>query len=298
MAAPARTARPKAAAPGERLELDLYGEINAWSVRDLIATLRANPNADVTLRINSPGGDVIEGFALANVLQGHAGKKVAIVEGACCSAATFIACACEVRMYPESFLMVHGPSADTWGGVEDMESAAALLSKMRDLMTNMYTRKTGADEATVRAWLERNAASDRGAWEQARRVEAFVQRRYVYDPEFRERTRPAPRGRPVYVQPANGEHAKHQKLEQQRPKHLRRPWRRHRRNVQMNHRPGGDVRRAQPPRRHEARAVVAPQRVADADEQHASQARLRPGAHTPSQTSSVRKWVAQLMHGS
>ena len=156
MAAPARTARPKAAAPGERLELDLYGEINAWSVRDLIATLRANPNADVTLRINSPGGDVIEGFALANVLQGHAGKKVAIVEGACCSAATFIACACEVRMYPESFLMVHGPSADTWGGVEDMESAAALLSKMRDLMTNMYTRKTGADEATVRAWLERD----------------------------------------------------------------------------------------------------------------------------------------------
>jgi hypothetical protein len=41
--------------------------------------------------------------------------------------------------------------------------------------------------ARVRDWLERNASSERGAWEQARRVEAFVQRHYVYDPEFRER---------------------------------------------------------------------------------------------------------------
>jgi hypothetical protein len=39
----------------------------------------------------------------------------------------------------------------------------------------------------VREWLERTADAERGAWELARRVEAFVQRRYVYDPEFRER---------------------------------------------------------------------------------------------------------------
>src|SRR5690606_31816743 len=39
----------------------------------------------------------------------------------------------------------------------------------------------------VREWLDRNASSERGAWEQARRVEAFVQRHYVYDLEFRER---------------------------------------------------------------------------------------------------------------
>ncbi|MCH9687034.1 MAG: transglutaminase-like domain-containing protein [Deltaproteobacteria bacterium] len=39
----------------------------------------------------------------------------------------------------------------------------------------------------VRTWLERNASTDRGGWEQARRVEAFVQRHYVYDLDFRER---------------------------------------------------------------------------------------------------------------
>ncbi|MCB9713009.1 MAG: transglutaminase domain-containing protein [Myxococcales bacterium] len=39
----------------------------------------------------------------------------------------------------------------------------------------------------VREWLERNASAERGAWEQARRVEAFVQRHYLYDLEFRER---------------------------------------------------------------------------------------------------------------
>ncbi|MCX4245436.1 sacsin N-terminal ATP-binding-like domain-containing protein [Paraliomyxa miuraensis] len=41
--------------------------------------------------------------------------------------------------------------------------------------------------APVREWLARNASSERGAWEQARRVEAFVQRHYAYDLEFRER---------------------------------------------------------------------------------------------------------------
>ncbi|MEX1365919.1 MAG: hypothetical protein AB1Z98_22520, partial [Nannocystaceae bacterium] len=39
----------------------------------------------------------------------------------------------------------------------------------------------------VREWIERNPSAERGAWEQARRVEAFVQRHYLYDLEFRER---------------------------------------------------------------------------------------------------------------
>lgn len=39
----------------------------------------------------------------------------------------------------------------------------------------------------VREWIDRNVSTERGAWEQARRVEAFVQRHYLYDLEFRER---------------------------------------------------------------------------------------------------------------
>lgn len=137
------------------LQIALYGEINSWTVRDIVAQLQAAPGAEVTLKINSPGGDVTEGFALANVLRSHTGKKTAIVEGVCASAATFPLCACDtVQMHPESLLMVHSPWGITEGGAEEMESYAAVLDKMASLCAGLYMRKTGATEEQVRGWMK------------------------------------------------------------------------------------------------------------------------------------------------
>lgn len=137
------------------LAINLYGEINSWTVRDVVAQLQAAPGAEVTLKINSPGGDVTEGFALANVLRSHAGKKTAIVEGVCASAATFPLCACDiVQMHPESLLMIHSPWGITEGGSEEMESYAAVLDKMASLCVGLYQRKTGATEDQVRGWMK------------------------------------------------------------------------------------------------------------------------------------------------
>lgn len=157
MAATTRTAPPKGAAPESPLRVDLYDDVSRWSVRSIVETLRAAPNASVQLRINCPGGAVTEGFALANALRAHAGKKIAIIEGACCSAATFAACACdETHMYPESFLMVHAPSSDYHGVAEDLDLEADLLRKMTDLMAGLYRRKSGKDDETVRQWMSKN----------------------------------------------------------------------------------------------------------------------------------------------
>lgn len=137
------------------LQIALYGEINSWTVRDIVSQLQAAPGAEVTLKINSPGGDVTEGFALANVLRSHTGRKVAIVEGVCASAATFPLCACDVvQMHPESLLMVHSPWGITEGGAEEMESYAAVLDKMASLCVGLYQRKTGATEDQVREWIK------------------------------------------------------------------------------------------------------------------------------------------------
>ena len=137
------------------LQIALYGEINSWTVRDIVSQLQAAPGAEVTLKINSPGGDVTEGFALANVLRSHTGKKTAIVEGVCASAATFPLCACDVvQMHPESLLMVHSPWGITEGGAEEMESYAAVLDKMAALCVGLYQRKTGATEEQARTWME------------------------------------------------------------------------------------------------------------------------------------------------
>lgn len=152
MAAKGHRARNQA---GAALQINLYGEINTWSVRDIVMQLQAAPEAQVLLRINSPGGDVTEGFALANVLRSHSGRKVALIEGVCASAATFPACACDqVQMHPESLFMIHAPWGLTEGGAEDMESYASVLEKMATLCVGLYQRKTGATEEQVRAWIK------------------------------------------------------------------------------------------------------------------------------------------------
>lgn len=137
------------------LDVTLYEAVTPWSVRPIVELLRSQPDADVRLFINSLGGDVYEGWTLANVLRGHKGKTVAIIEGICASAATFISCACsETHMYAESLFMVHNPWGGLDGGAEDLEKYAQVLRKMADLTVGIYQRKTGADEKTLRAWME------------------------------------------------------------------------------------------------------------------------------------------------
>ena len=137
------------------VELCLYDEISVWSVRSIVEQIRSAPDAPVTLRINSPGGDVQEGFALANALRTHRGRKTAVVEGVCASAATFPLCACdEVQMHPESLLMIHCPWGGAGGTIEEIEKYTEVLKKMRDLMVGMYMRKTGKDEQAIRALMQ------------------------------------------------------------------------------------------------------------------------------------------------
>lgn len=141
----------------EPLSIALYDDVSALMAKEVLAALMANPGADVMLRINSPGGEVTSGYAIANALKGHTGRKVAVIEGLCASAATFPACACdEIHMYPESLFMVHGPWGEVSGGPEAMNTQGELLGKMADLCAVMYSRKSGASESQVREWMARD----------------------------------------------------------------------------------------------------------------------------------------------
>lgn len=139
------------------LNIALYDDVSAPMAKEVLAALMANPGADVMLRINSPGGEVTSGYAIANALKSHAGRKVAVIEGLCASAATFPACACdEIHMYPESLFMVHGPWGEVSGGPDAMSTQGELLGKMADLCAVMYSRKSGASESQVREWMARD----------------------------------------------------------------------------------------------------------------------------------------------
>jgi ATP-dependent protease ClpP protease subunit len=138
----------------EPLHINLYSDITSEVAQQVANALLANPGADVILHINSPGGNVTDGYALANAIRSHEGHKTAIVDGLCASAATFPACACdEVFMHPESLFMVHGPWGEVSGTPEDMATQSDLLGKMADLCLAMYQRKTGASEKQIRKWM-------------------------------------------------------------------------------------------------------------------------------------------------
>lgn len=138
----------------EVLNINLYDDIKPEVARDIAAALLANPGSDVVLRINSPGGSVTDGYAIANALRTHVGNKVAVIEGVCASAATFPACACdEIHMHSESLFMIHSPWGEVSGKRDAMDAQGALLDKMAEQCIGMYQRKSGADAEQVRAWL-------------------------------------------------------------------------------------------------------------------------------------------------
>lgn len=118
------------------------------------AALLAVAGEDVEIHINSSGGTVTEGFHMANLLRAHGGKTLAVIEGVCASAATFLAAACDrVEAYEAALIMVHGP----WGGVQGnaakMRESADLLDKLAEGMASLYRRR-GIPEDTIAKWLE------------------------------------------------------------------------------------------------------------------------------------------------
>ena len=116
--------------------------------------LREADGSVVELRINSPGGDVGEGFSIANQIKQYSGKVVAVIEGYCASVATIIALACsEVHMHELSAWMMHRSSGGARGNSEDMTSAAKALAIIDQMIADTYKAKSGASDEQVAQWL-------------------------------------------------------------------------------------------------------------------------------------------------
>lgn len=109
---------------------------------------------EVEIRINSPGGNVYDGIAMANALFSYPGETTAVIEGICASAATFLAVSCKkIKMFESSILMVHGPWAETGGNADKLRDIADQLDKTKELMLAVYKRR-GIPKATIDKWLE------------------------------------------------------------------------------------------------------------------------------------------------
>jgi len=125
------------------------GQVVARRFRQRLAQCR-----DVTVYINSPGGDVFAGAELYTALREHKGRVVVKITGIAASAASVIAMAGdEVLMSPVAYMMIHDPWTYAAGNAREMEHQAAVLREIGEGLVAAYTAKTGKSRDEITALL-------------------------------------------------------------------------------------------------------------------------------------------------
>lgn len=140
--------------------LYVYGVIgdDGWgdgiSSLDFAKEIASAPTGTLHLRINSPGGDVFEGRAMAQALREYKGSVVKHIDGVAASAATFFLDTPGPNVMAKgSMLMIHNAWTVTGGNSDDLLSAAALLEKIDGQIANSYAAKAGVTVEQARAWM-------------------------------------------------------------------------------------------------------------------------------------------------
>lgn len=124
--------------------------ISANDVKDQLSKMEG----DVTVRINSAGGSVFDGFAIYNLLAQHNGQVTVKVDALAASAASVIAMAGDtIEMADNALMMIHEPWTLALGDAEDMRKTGELLDKIRDSIVTTYQSKTDLDTATIEAMM-------------------------------------------------------------------------------------------------------------------------------------------------
>lgn len=129
----------------------------------------SNYKGDLTVFINSPGGDVFAANEIYNALKEHKGKITVKIDSLAASAASVIAMAGDlVYMSPVSMFMCHNPSMMLYGEVSELEQGIEFLNEVKECIINAYQNKTGLSRAKIskmmdsETWLNAKAALDLG----------------------------------------------------------------------------------------------------------------------------------------
>ncbi|MFD0053035.1 head maturation protease, ClpP-related [Streptomyces sp. NPDC127168] len=147
------------AADPDEAEVMIYDEVGGWfgcTADDLIAELKQVTAPRMRVRINSPGGSVFEGIAIANALRAHPATVTVQVDAIAASIASVIAMAGDrIEMAPNSMLMIHDASGLCWGNAADMDEMSELLDLISDNIADSYAARAGG---TREQWRERMRA--------------------------------------------------------------------------------------------------------------------------------------------
>jgi ATP-dependent Clp protease protease subunit len=126
-------------------------------------------DGDVTVWINSPGGNVFAAAEIYTMLKEYAGSVTVRIASIAASAASVVAMAGDkVQMSPTALLMVHDPSTVAMGNAKDMQKAIETLNEVKESIINAYAAKSGlrrnriAELMSNETWMNSKKAVELG----------------------------------------------------------------------------------------------------------------------------------------
>ena len=173
---------------GSERTLYLNGEISdeTWYGDEVTPQMFKNElnagSGDITLWINSPGGDVFAAAQIYNLLMDYRGNVTVKIDGLAASAASVIAMAgTKVCMSPVAMLMIHNPATVAIGDQEEMQKAIDMLAEVKESIMNAYEIKTGLSRTVISHFM------DAESWFNAKKaVELHFADEILFSPEEKE----------------------------------------------------------------------------------------------------------------
>ena len=148
---------------------------------------------DITLWINSPGGNVFAAAEIYTMIRDYPGSVTVRIASIAASAASVVAMSGNlVQMSPTALLMIHDPSTIAMGNAKDMEKAIVTLNEVKESIINAYVAKTG---------LSRNRISKLMSEETWLNAKKAVELGFADEILFADKTKPEPEEDPEEEKP-------------------------------------------------------------------------------------------------
>lgn len=128
----------------------------------------AKISGDLTVWLNSPGGDVFAASQIYTMLRSHKGKVTVKIDGIAASAASVVAMAGdETLIAPTGMLMIHNPATAAFGNKEAMQKAIELLDEVKESIINAYEEKSHLSRSKIARMM------DEETWLNAKKAQAL-----------------------------------------------------------------------------------------------------------------------------
>lgn len=159
-------------------EIFIYGDIasdkrtdSATTAKSFVDELKNFGGKDVTVHVNSPGGDVFAALAIHNALKGYEGSVTACVDGLAASAASLIVCGADkIIMASNALMMLHMPSACLIGfyNATELSKVHNMLTATEDVIVNTYQSRLNRADSPLTAQINVRTMLESETWLNAR----------------------------------------------------------------------------------------------------------------------------------